>query len=194
MASFLRPAVTAYIQIARIDHWIKNIFVLPGAALAVILVDVSLSMAVVPTLIGLLSVCLIASANYVLNEWLDRESDRHHPLKQSRPSVLGNVRARFVYIEYLLLIIAGLGLGSLLGREFVAFSLLLLLMGLLYNVKPIRMKDRVFLDVLSESVNNPIRLLLGWSALVGGILPPSSILLAYWMGGAFLMAMKRYSA
>lgn len=193
MASFLRPAVTPYVQIARIDHWIKNIFVLPGAALAVILVDVSLSMAVVPTLIGLLSVCLIASANYVLNEWLDRESDRHHPLKQSRPSVLGNVRARFVYIEYLLLIIAGLGLGSLLGREFVAFSLLLLLMGLLYNVKPIRMKDRVFLDVLSESVNNPIRLLLGWSALVGGILPPSSILLAYWMGGAFLMAMKRYA-
>ena len=34
-----------YVRIARIDHWIKNIFVLPGAALAMILADVSLSMA-----------------------------------------------------------------------------------------------------------------------------------------------------
>ena len=66
-------------------------------------------------------------------------------------------------------------------------------MGILYNVRPFRTKEVVFLDVLSESVNNPLRLLLGWSALVSGTLPPSSILLAYWMGGAFLMAMKRYA-
>lgn len=52
---------------------------------------------------------------------------------------------------------------------------------------------RVFLDVLSESINNPIRLLLGWSIIISNAIPPSSILLAYWMGGAFLMAVKRYS-
>ncbi|MGH7094113.1 MAG: hypothetical protein ACREFB_11330, partial [Stellaceae bacterium] len=51
----------------------------------------------------------------------------------------------------------------------------------------------VYLDVLSESVNNPIRFLLGWFTVTGGVLPPASVLLAYWMGGAFLMAIKRYS-
>lgn len=35
--------------------------------------------------------------------------------------------------------------------------------------------------------------MLGWYAAVSGILPPSSILLSYWMGGAFLMAIKRYA-
>ncbi len=35
-------------------------------------------------------------------------------------------------------------------------------MGVLYNVKPFRTKDIAYLDVLSESINNAIRLLLGW--------------------------------
>lgn len=87
----------------------------------------------------------------------------------------------------------GLGLASLLTREFFFCALLLLVMGLIYNVRPIRLKDRVYLDVLSESINNPLRLMLGWSAVVSGSLLPSSILVAYWMGGAFLMAVKRYA-
>ena len=82
----------------------------------------------------------------------------------------------------------------------------LLFMGLMYNVRPFRTKERVYLDVLSESVNNPIRFALGWFIFVPVallpeslfdpswmILPPSSILVAYWMGGAFLMATKRFA-
>jgi hypothetical protein len=64
-------------------------------------------------------------------------------------------------------------------------------MGILYNVQPMRTKDIVILDVLSESVNNVIRFLLGWAMLAPVVLPPSSIILSYWMGGAFLMAVKR---
>ena len=36
-----------------------------------------------------------------------------------------------------------------------------------------------------------MRLALGWAMVDGTRLPPSSLLLAYWMGGAFLMAVKR---
>lgn len=182
-----------YIRIARLDHWFKNIFMLPGLALAMVLSDISASEAIAPALIGVLSTCFIASANYVINEWLDAEFDRHHPLKKYRPSAIGNIQAKYVLVEYGLLMCAGLGLASLLTIEFLSFSSLLLLMGLIYNVTPFRTKDKVYLDVLSESVNNPLRFLLGWASLIGGSLPPSSILLAYWMGGAFLMAMKRYA-
>jgi 4-hydroxybenzoate polyprenyltransferase len=48
-------------------------------------------------------------------------------------------------------------------------------------------------DVLSESVNNPIRLLLGWFAVTPLEFPPVSLLIAYWMIGAFFMASKRFS-
>ncbi len=69
----------------------------------------------------------------------------------------------------------------------------LLAMGLIYNVRPFRTKDKAYLDTLSESLNNPIRFLLGWFIVAPAYLPPGSALLAYWMGGAFLMGVKRYS-
>lgn len=64
------------------------------------------------------------------------------------------------------------------------------------------MKDRVYVDVVCESVNNPIRLILGWLIVASQLLPsdswvlmlpPTSLILGYWMGGAFLMAVKRYA-
>lgn len=189
----MNSAIIGYIKIARIDHWFKNVFMLPGTALALIFTNVPLIEIVLPTLIGILSVCFIASANYVINEWLDAEFDQHHPVKKNRPSVSGGLQAKYVYLEYCILIAISVSLGSLLTTEFMVFLIALLVMGVLYNVKPIRTKDRVYTDVLSESINNPLRLLLGWSAIVSGALPPSSALLAYWMGGAFLMAIKRYA-
>lgn len=185
--------MNAYIKIARIDHWIKNIFMLPGFVLAATLSNVSLATHLPSILLALLSTCFVASANYVINEYLDAEFDRHHPVKKNRPSAAGQVKPVFVFVEYLILIALGLGLGSLLTREFFICSLVLLLMGVIYNVQPLRSKDRAYLDVLSESINNPLRLMLGWSALVSGSMLPSSILVAYWMGGAFLMAIKRYA-
>jgi decaprenyl-phosphate phosphoribosyltransferase len=71
---------------------------------------------------------------------------------------------------------------------------LLLLSGLVYNVEPIRLKDRAYLDVVAESFNNPIRLWLGWFALLpANVFPPLSVVLAWWFFGALLMAGKRYA-
>ncbi len=77
--------------------------------------------------------------------------------------------------------------------EFFFANVALLTMGLLYNVRPFRTKDRIYLDVISEAVNNPLRFLLGWYLVQAPLLPPSSVLLSYWMGGAFLMAVKRFA-
>jgi 4-hydroxybenzoate polyprenyltransferase len=181
------------IAIARPDHWFKNVFMLPGAALALVLTHETLASELVHLVLGVLSACLIASANYTINEWLDAESDRHHPIKQQRPSVAGRLSAPLVYTQWGVLATAGLSIASAISLNFLLFSLALLLMGLVYNVKPLRTKDRHYFDVLSESINNPLRFMLGWSAIIDGVLPPSSILLAYWMGGAYLMAIKRYA-
>jgi 4-hydroxybenzoate polyprenyltransferase len=60
-----------------------------------------------------------------------------------------------------------------------------------YNVPPLRMKDVPYVDVVVEAVNNPIRLALGWFAVVESRIPPVSLLLAYWALGAFLLVVKR---
>ena len=87
----------------------------------------------------------------------------------------------------------GIALAAWVGTTFLYTSILFLASGIIYNVQPLRSKDRPYLDVISESINNPIRLTLGWAMIDPTTLPPSSLLLGYWTAGAFLMAAKRLS-
>ena len=183
-----------YIKIARPDHWVKNAFIIPGLAIAVLLTDFTFTPdVIVRFILGFMATCFIASANYVINEWLDAEFDKYHPTKKFRPVVSENMKLSLVLIEYALLIVLGIGLSIFVGRMFMYMELWLLIMGVLYNVKPIRTKDIPYLDVLSESINNMIRLLLGWFIITQEFQPPISILIGYWFAGAFLMATKRFA-
>lgn len=184
-----------YVKIARPDHWIKNAFIIPGLVLAVVLIGKPENMVsfLVKLIAGFFATCFIASANYVINEWLDAEFDKYHPTKKYRPVVSQNMKFSLVMVEYAVCILVGILLSLLVNTPFLLTEIWLLVMGILYNVKPIRTKDVVYLDVLSESINNMIRLLLGWFIVCETLLPPSSIMVGYWMAGAFLMAVKRYA-
>jgi len=184
----------AYIQIARIDHWFKNVFMLFGVVFALFHDTNSLSVGNLPLLlVALLATCLAASSNYVINEIRDAEFDRLHPVKKNRPIPSGRVNLSVAYAEWLVLMAAGLGLAATVNVPFLITMSSLLVMGILYNVRPFRLKDWPYLDVLSESVNNPIRLLLGWFVIIPSQLPSVSLLMAYWFIGAFFMAVKRFA-
>jgi len=185
--------VKPYVRIARPDHWFKNVFMLPGTGLALLLVAEPGPGFVLDFIVGVVATCLLASANYVINEYLDAEFDKFHPVKKNRPTVEGKIDGRMVAVEYVLLLVVGLVLSWTIGTLFFVVALFFVFMGILYNVRPFRLKEKILVDVLSESINNPIRLVLGWAIVEKALLPPSSILLAYWFGGAFLMAVKRYS-
>jgi decaprenyl-phosphate phosphoribosyltransferase len=151
-----------YIRIARPDHWFKNVFMLPGTILAIVMLPGRHEFPFFfHLLLGLLSTCLIASANYVINEYLDAEFDKFHPVKKERPSVVGLVNPIYIILEYCILTIIGLSMAWVVGKLFLFFSVLLLIMGILYNVSPIRLKDFIYIDVLSESLNNPIQYFTG---------------------------------
>ena len=183
-----------YLHIARPDHWFKNIFMLPGMIMGLYYLNFQFNISSLPVVLaGIVATCLIASANYVINEWLDMEFDKFHPVKKERPAVKANLNPRIVYSEYIIIVIAGLLLSYFVSLRFLITELFFLFMGFTYNVKPFRTKDKAYLDVLSESINNPIRFILGWQLMGITLFPPSSILIAYWMGGAFLMSTKRFA-
>jgi decaprenyl-phosphate phosphoribosyltransferase len=186
--------IRPYIQIARIDHWFKNAFMLLGVILAVFYrPEVAAWSSLVPLVLAVAATCLVASSNYVLNELLDAPHDRLHPEKKHRPVPSGQVNSRIAYTEWIALGAIGLAIAWSLNIYFFLSALWLWVMGVLYNVPPIRTKEWPYVDVLSESINNPIRLLLGWFALVVNHVPPLSLVVSYWMIGAFFMAMKRYA-
>lgn len=190
-------SVVSYIKIARFDHWVKQLFVIPGIVFAFFMHQSALqhySSFLLPVLIGLLATGLIASANYVINEWLDAEFDQFHPVKKFRPVVTKNLKVSIIIFEYIFLLFVGLGLAYLFLPETVfVMEIILAVMGIIYNVRPFRSKDYPYIDVLSESLNNSIRLLIGWFLISPDVFPPISIVLGYWMGGAFLMATKRFA-
>ncbi|PWS33941.1 prenyltransferase [Pedobacter paludis] len=205
----MRPAsLKEYVAIARVDNWIKNLFMLPGMLFAFSVFHTPFSFLLcVKIIVGLLSICLIASANYVINEYLDAGFDKYHPLKHTRSSVITIINPKIIYSEYGILALIGLVLGYFISAKFLFATTVFLILGIIYNVRPFRSKDRVFLDVLSESINNPIRFIAGWfifSPALGipnskwdlnwiNTFPPVSIMIAYWMGGAFLMATERFA-
>lgn len=183
-----------YVAIARIDHWVKHVFIVPGFFLAWLLGSPDRpAFSLFALLVGILATALASSANYVINEFLDAPFDAHHPTKRHRASVRRRMAPGIVALEYLAL--AGIALASAfavsipLGWTMLAF----LASGIAYNVRPLRTKDAVYWDVATEAVNNPIRLTIGWLIIDPTTLPPSSLLFAYWAGGAFLMSTKRLS-
>jgi len=188
-----RPGLGSYLRLARPDNWFKNVFVVPGAVVAARLTGATPASWWLPFVVAIAATCAIASANYVLNEWLDREFDRHHPEKSNRPSVREPLVPWLVYSEYVAFALVGLAAAAAMSIDLALAEASLLAMGAIYNVRPLRSKERVYVDVLSEAINNPIRLLIGWFAVAPGTFPPSSFLFAYWMGGAYLMGIKRYS-
>jgi 4-hydroxybenzoate polyprenyltransferase len=183
-----------YVRIARPSHWFKNVFILPGILLAFFFQPLRMDpWMAISVLVSLVSVCLVSSSNYVLNEILDASGDAHHPDKRNRPLPSGRIRVSLAYVEFVLLAVSGLGVSLWLNSYLFLSCLALWVMGLVYNVPPIRCKDLPYLDVLCESVNNPIRMAIGWYG-VGLTMPPTlSVVLAYWMFGAFLMAVKRFA-
>ena len=186
--------ILSYLSITRIDHWPKQIFMVAGIFVAFMVskntVDLSL---IYKILFGLLSTCLIASANYVINEWFDKDTDIFHPTKKSRPAPMGKLNFKFVVVQYILLVLFGLLIFFLINRNFFIFSIIFIICGLFYNIPPIRTKDIIYLDVCFEAINNPLRLFLGWVLIIPEKFPPLSLILIFWFGGMFLMAMKRFA-
>ncbi len=189
----LGSRLRSHLALFRLDHWIKQLFVLPGVVTAVALTHAGFSWPMFThILLGLLAVSTVASSNYVLNELLDAPYDRLHPTKRERPVPSGRIHLPAAIIQWIGSGLAGLLVADMADRGVLLSTAALWLMGCLYNIKPMRTKDVPYLDVLSESVNNPLRFCAGWY-MVTGLVPPTSLLLSYWMLGAYFMALKRFS-
>ena len=181
------------VKISRPDHFIKHLFIIPGIFFAILLIP-EYGINYLDIFFGFFSSFLIASSNYAINEFLDRNYDKYHPNKKNRVLVNGNIGKNEILTYSFTLYLTGLIIAYYINLFFFATSLIFMLSGLIYNLKPFRFKDIVYLDVITESLNNPIRLSLGWYMVTDNpYFPPLSILIFYWFTGAFLMACKRIS-
>ena len=190
----LAGQLRSHVAMMRLDHSVKQLFIVPGIVTAIILCRLQISTSLVLHVVaGLVGITFITSSNYVLNEVLDAPFDRLHPTKSKRPAAGGAVYLPFAYAQWILLAILGGGICYAVSRGVFLCAAILWLMGCIYNIPPVRSKDVPYLDVLSEAINNPLRFGAGWYMVPALMLPPASLLIAYWMLGAYFMALKRFS-
>ena len=187
-----------YLKILRVGHWPKQVFLIPGFLYAMFYGQVSyinLSFQVIffKILLCIVITNLTSSANYCINEYLDSKYDKYHPLKKDRPSVKNKINPIILIFQYLFLTIFVLAASYAVNDFFFLTTLIFLISGFIYNVRPFRTKDIKIIDVLSESFNNPVRLFLGYTVFEENLNIPLFLVLSYWFGGAFLMACKRLS-
>jgi len=85
------------------------------------------------TLAGFGLFCVISSAVYILNDLLDVEADRQHPVKKNRPIASGKVHVTVALTVGATLSLVSIVLGYLLAWQFALTILLYLAMMLVYS-------------------------------------------------------------
>ena len=118
------------------------------------------------TIVGLFLVGLLLTATiFGLNNVTDVKIDARDPLKQTNginPIALGQLTQREAMIPLLGCGLMGLGLAAWLSV--LPWAFLALTVGALYSLPPVRLKERVGLDVLAHSLVPLFILLMGMAA------------------------------
>mgnify|MGYP001567627061 CR=1 FL=1 len=187
-------ANNSYIKLLRINHWFKNIFLLSGVLFAMF-ISTTYSIGIVfigKLILAFLLSSLVSSASYIINQITDAKYDALHPIKKNRIIPAGRVSVNVAAaIAFLLFVTSVFVAGRVYTPGFVWSLIGLCVAGLIYNIPPLRLKDVPFIDVISESINNPIRFMIGWYIL-SWQMPPVGVLILTWCLGAVFMVAKRY--
>jgi 4-hydroxybenzoate polyprenyltransferase len=129
---------------------------------------------------------LVASGVYIFNDYIDRERDRLHPLKNSRPLAAKTIPVSLALVLMLVLWGAGFLLAALVYMK--ALLILLIYVGLT-TAYSLGLKHVVLLDVFIIAGGFMLRILAGTSGI--GIAPSQWLLLCGLMVALFLGFAKR---
>lgn len=180
--SFLRAAAVLF-QSARPAQWVKNL-VLPlpflfGGALGSAR-GWELATA------GLVILCAVTSGIYLVNDVMDRERDRAHPVKRHRPLAAGSLDPSLALGVGAITGVCGLAAAFLLsvpfGRWIAAYALLMVA----YSVF---LKRIPFLEALVVAAGLPLRALAG--AALAGVAPSPFLMACAYLLALFLVVGKR---
>lgn len=177
-----RPSASAILALMRPHQYVKNGFVFVGPVFAHKWDAATLWHG----LLVFAAFCLAASAVYIFNDLLDREADRAHPLKKTRPLASGRVTPGTAKILYAALVVPALLLAFQVSHWAAGFVATYLFINILYSLA---LKRIVILDVFTISAGFMLRILAGTVGLA--IVPSAWLLLCGLMLTLFLGFSKR---
>ncbi|WP_311836245.1 decaprenyl-phosphate phosphoribosyltransferase [Cellulomonas fimi] len=176
----------ALLRAMRPRQWVKNVLVLAGPLAAGTLGRTDQQLAVA---VAFGTFCLASSGIYLVNDVLDRESDRRHPVKRLRPIASGALPVP---------VATAVGIGLLasahvlaLGLGYEALAVVFVVYTALQLAYCLWLKHQAVIDLAIVSSGFLLRAIAGGAA-AGVALSPWFLLVAAF-GSLFMVAGKRYS-
>jgi 4-hydroxybenzoate polyprenyltransferase len=163
-----RPLPHTLLKAIRIHQWAKNILLLLPLLMSHKLRPWSIGAVVV----AFFCFSFMASANYLVNDLLDIESDRRHPAKRFRPFAAGDLPVVGGIALALLLVAASVALLPLLPQQFAFWLLVYIVSTTAYSLY---LKRIALVDVLMLSGLYTLRIVAGGAA--------TGTVISHWLAG-----------
>jgi 4-hydroxybenzoate polyprenyltransferase len=174
-----------YLKLLRAPQWIKNSFVFVPLLFSRHLFDGEY---LLPVIQAFLIFCIISSIIYVINDIIDIEADKAHPVKRFRPLPAGEISKQHAGVIAGVLFFLVLYPLYKFNAGFIAAAASYFVLNLLYSTI---LKHIVLLDIFSIAAGFMIRIVAG--ALVINVEISSWLILTTMFISLFLAVMKRRS-
>ena len=148
----------AILKSIRVHQWLKNVLIAVPLILNHEYANAGLILAAVA---AFFSFSFLASTVYVVNDIADLANDRHHPRKRLRPLASGAVSIPVACATAAVLVLASIGLASLLPPLFWA---VLALYAFITTVYTFVLKRKLLVDVFTLATLYTVRIVAGAAA------------------------------
>ena len=150
-----RSSALNLITSLRPGQWSKNLLVFAGLLFGLKLFD---PVAVGQATAAFIVFCLLSGVVYLVNDIVDRETDRRHPLKARRPIASGTLPVGTAAVSAIVIALVALAAAGVLGWRFTAVACVYLALQGLYSGV---FKHVVIMDVLTIAIGFVLRAVAG---------------------------------
>ena len=175
--------MTFVISFLRIRQWSKNLFMISPLIFSGRFNHYDLWL---HCFIALIAFCLISSGMYIINDIVDLDEDRIHPLKRKRALASGMIIVSTAKLISFLILLLGCLLCFSQGVDVLMLAVSYMLLHVLYNL---RTKHLVILDVLTVAFGFQIRIWAGAAAV--HVMPSAWLQICMFVLALFLGFTKR---
>ena len=170
-------------RILRPQQWYKNLLVFLAIFFSFNLFNFH---KLALSFLGLITLIILSSANYIINDIADRKNDLQDSSKKSRLIVSGKVKINNVLIFSIVLFIIGLLSSYFIKIQFFLLMLFFVAISTLYSFY---LKKEIFADILLIAINFAIRAAAG-ALIINVYISPWLILCPFFLS-LFLSVGKR---
>jgi len=181
----MKSQIIIYARALRVNQWIKNLIIFAAILFSgKLFVPELLSNAVYAFFIF----CLLSSASYVLNDIIDYQYDRKHPVKKRRPIASGQISIPQATFIVFVMVIVSLMLSLFFSISLFLISITFLLIHVFYSLY---LKRFPVIDIFTISLSFVIRTLAG--VVVTGYHVPVWLLMTIFFISLFMASVKRHA-